>query len=433
MAAQGATSGVGGRWAGSGMHETWLRSEALRLLRFFRATVDPGGRFVELDDERRPMPTGCPPATEPRQSLLTVARAVHGYALGELVGVPGSRPIVARGLDVLWTEHRDTVNGGYVEATGSPSATVSTKSAYGHAFVLLAASSGMAAGHDVARALYDDVLGVIGEHFWSPEEGASREAFSADWSELEDYRGANSNMHMCEAFLAASDVAGDDELAARALRIAQLLIGDRARGNGWLLPEHYDSSWRPELEYNRDLPDHPFRPYGVTIGHLLEWSRLVLSTWLATGRRDTWLVEAAEALFDRAVALGWDREHGGLAYTVGWDGTPVNDDHYWWPVAEGIGASSYLGELVGGVHYEEWYRRFWDFAAEHLIDAERGGWYAQLDVANRRKVHPWYGKPDLYHALQACLLPLVAPAPGLAAELRRAAEGRGTSGVRDRP
>ena len=48
---------------------------------------------------------------------------------------------------------------------------------------------------------------------------------------------------------------------------------------------------------------------------------------------------------------------------------------------------------------------FWEFAAAHLIDHERGGWYPMLDEHNVRKSHPWYGKPDIYHSLQACLLP----------------------------
>ena len=30
------------------------------------------------------------------------------------------------------------------------------------------------------------------------------------------------------------------------------------------------------LDYNRDQPAHPFRPYGVTPGHGLEWSRLTV-------------------------------------------------------------------------------------------------------------------------------------------------------------
>ncbi|MFZ2056163.1 MAG: AGE family epimerase/isomerase [Acidimicrobiales bacterium] len=415
-------AGIPHTWLRSPAHRAWLLGQAQRLLDFFRASLDETGHFVELDDNGQPVHARDASQSVPAQNLLIVARAVHSYALGELLGVPGCGPIVDQGLDVLWSEHRDTKAGGYFQAVNATGLVDSTKSAYSHAFVLLGASSALAAGHD-ARLLYDDVRAVIDEHFWSEDDGASRESFTGNWDESESYRGANSNMHLCEAFLAAADSTGDRALADRASRIARLLIDGHARSHGWMLPEHYDPAWQPRLDYNHDLLDDLFRPYGVTIGHLLEWSRLLLSTWIATGENDSWLREAARALFERAVEVGWDDEHGGLSYTVDFDGSPANPDHYWWPIAEGIGASVFLLQLTGDALYESWYRKFWDFAGCHLIDYARGGWYPELDATNRRKLGPWYGKPDVYHALQSCLLPLLTPAPSLAGALRSAPPG----------
>jgi sulfoquinovose isomerase len=404
-------------WWRTPAHRAWLLGQAVRLLDFFRASVDETGHFFELDDNGGRLHVRGAAAAS--QSLLTVARSVHSYALGELLGVPGCGPIVDQGLSTLWTDHRDTEAGGYLDTVAPTGATGSTKSAYGHAFVLLASSSALMAGHD-ARSLYADVRTVIDEHFWSEEDGAARESFSANWTELEAYRGANANMHLCEAFLAAADATGDRELVERAARIQRLLIDGHARQHGWMLPEHYDPAWNPQLAYNHDRLDDPFRPYGVTIGHLLEWSRLLGSTWVATEGGEEWVRHAAGELFQRAVDVGWDDEHGGLSYTVEFDGSPANPDHYWWPVAEGIAASVFLAQLTGDASYEVWYRKFWDFAAAHLIDHARGGWYPELDPTNRRKVEPWHGKPDLYHALQSCLLPLLAPSPSLAGALRSA-------------
>src|SRR5581483_9617182 len=104
--------GDGRSWLDSHEHRAWLTGQALRLLDFFRATVGAGGSFAELDDDGRPLPTGCPPARSPRQNLLTVARVVHCYAVAELRGVPGCRAIVARGLETIWEEHRDVRGGG---------------------------------------------------------------------------------------------------------------------------------------------------------------------------------------------------------------------------------------------------------------------------------------------------------------------------------
>jgi sulfoquinovose isomerase len=435
-------------WIGRPSHRAWLDHQARDLLRFHRATLGADGHFIELDDDGRPNPGGGRPGHVPAQQLLTVARTVHCYALGELLGIPGCRPVVARGLETLWDDHRDPDAGGYVAGVDSAGPTDTTKAAYNHAFVLLAASSALTTDHDGARAVLSDVLGVIDEHFWDDGDGASREDFDRDWHPVEAYRGANANMHLCEAFLAAADVTGRSDLADRALRIAQRLIDGQARAQGWLLPEHYDEAWSPVFEYNRDRPDDPFRPYGATIGHSLEWSRLVLTAARANAGAapvgaagqgadpgagaGAWAVAAAEALFGRAVELGWDARHGGLVYTVGWDGAPVNSDHYWWPIAEGITAAAALAEVTGRPGYETWYRRFWDFASTVLIDHRRGGWYPQFDATNRPKVHPWYGKPDLYHALQACLLPGRPPAPSVAGAIRRA-EADPSSSDRERP
>jgi len=296
---------VDGSWLESAQHRTWMVDQALRLLSFFMGSVDAGGRFVELDDDGQPLPLGSPPAPAPRQNLLTVTRVVHSYALGEMLGFPGGRAIVDRGLTTLWDEHRDPVAGGYVEAVGRDGPGDTTKAAYGHAHVLLAAASAVAAGHSEASALFDDALAVIDEHFWSEHDGAATtEACDREWRPLEAYRGANSNMHLCESLLAAAEVGERPDLADRAARLAARFIDAQARAHGWLLPEHYDLSWEPMLEYNRANLDDPCRPYGATIGHSLEWSRLVICARIATGRLDDWFVEASEAMFDRGVSVG---------------------------------------------------------------------------------------------------------------------------------
>lgn len=417
---------VGGppSWLEAQFHRDWVTAQAMSLWSFFRASMDPEGWWVELDDDGRALPTGCPPGVAPRQNLLTVARMTHSYALGELLGVPGCAGIVECGLAALWERHRDRELGGYIEAIGRPGPDDKIKTLYGHAHVILAASSALVAGHDPARNLLADVLAVLDEHFWSEHDGAGSEAYDHQWRELESYRGANSNMHLCEALLAAADAADRPDLVVRAERLVRRFADGYARAHQWLLPEHFSPDWAARLDYNAERLDDPFRPYGATLGHSLEWARLALAVQLAAGTTDASLLEASEALFDRAVALGWDHALGGLPYTVNWDGSVANPDHYFWPVAEGIATSSYLFRTTGKPVYETWYRRFWEFAATHLIDHQRGGWYPLLDARNRRKVHPWYGKPDVYHSLQACLLPIMPMASSAAGAVRMGAQQR---------
>ena len=137
----------------------------------------------------------------------------------------------------------------------------------------------------------------------------------------------------------------------------------------------------------------------------------MIQLWQLGERRVGWLPEAARALFRTAVEHGWDAGAGGFYYTLDWSNAPDRTDRFWWPCAEGIGAAAALNSLSDHVFYEAWYRRIWGFVDGYVIDKVRGGWHPELD-ADLHPVHRVFsGKPDLYHALQACLIPLL-PATG---------------------
>ena len=404
-------------WLGLPAHRAWLAAETGRLLDFAAASAVPGG-FAALDDD------GVPDASEPLQ-LLIATRMTHVFSLGHLLGRPGSGPLADHGVAALRDGFRDPEHDGWWSALtrdGRPAAT--EKQAYDHAFVVLAASSASLAGRSGADDLLADALAVVEERFWSAGEQMSVESWDAPWRALDGYRGANANMHMTEAFLAAGDATGDRVWHDRALRIAERLIDGTARAHGWRVPEHYDDAWRPRPDYNRSEPRHQFRPYGVTPGHGLEWSRLLLHLRASLGDPPGWLLDAARALFERALADG-RQPGGGIVYTTDHDGRPVVADRLHWVIAEAIGAAAALHHATGEDAYERWYRTLWDYAALHLLDRERGSWHHELDEHDRPSAGMWQGKPDAYHAVQATLIPRLPLAPGMAAALRQGLLDRG--------
>jgi mannose/cellobiose epimerase-like protein (N-acyl-D-glucosamine 2-epimerase family) len=181
--------------------------------------------------------------------------------------------------------------------------------------------------------------------------------------------------------------------------------------------EHFAADWTPLPDYNSEARDHPFRPYGVTPGHGLEWARLLLGLHAALEAPPRWLIEAAERLFERAVADGWV-EPGGFVYTTDRAGVPVVERRLHWVVTEAIGAAAVLHEATGRPQYEAWYRRAWDFADAHLLDRAHGSWRHELDAGLQPVEGTWSGKPDIYHALQATLIPRLPLSPSLAGALR---------------
>jgi sulfoquinovose isomerase len=391
-----------------------LLGEAERLIGFARGSLHPDGGFALLDD------SGSARLDEPVQTWQT-CRMTHVFAIAHLLGDEDAAAYVEHGLRALQNRLRDAEHGGWFAAVGADGPTASTKEAYTHAFVVLAASSAAVVGRPGARALLDEALAVVDERFWDDGRGAVTDVWDRAWTELEPYRGANANMHMVEALLAASDVTGDDRWRRRALRTAELVVHHFAGGHAWRLPEHYDEDWEPLPEYNSDDRAHAFRPYGVTPGHLLEWSRLCLHLRAALGdSAPDWLLPDARALFDAAVRDGWAADGAdGFVYTVDQHGKPVVRQRLHWVVAEAIGAASALAREVGDDEYAEWYRRWWAYADRHLLDLEHGSWHHELDPQNQPSSGTWSGKPDVYHALQATLIPLLPLSPTLVTALGR--------------
>jgi mannose/cellobiose epimerase-like protein (N-acyl-D-glucosamine 2-epimerase family) len=396
--------------------EAWLEQETRRLLAFGRLLPHPDGGAVWLDDDGRPDPT------RPVLTWIT-ARTVHVYALAHLLGVDGAREIAAQALRGLVGQLHDPVHGGWFAAVG-PDGWDDAKSCYDHAFVVLAGSSATVAGLEGGPALLEEALAVLDTRFWEPAAGMHADRWDRAWRTLDPYRGVNANMHAVEALLAASDATGDPRWRDRALTIAGHVVDEWARGNGWRVPEHFDEHWQPRPMHNEDHPDDRFQPFGATVGHALEWSRLLLHLAAALGDpAPAWLRESAVSLFDRAVADGWSVDGApGFVYTTDWDGAPVVHDRLHWVLAEGVGAAAALASATGDVaRYQAPYREWWAFAEEHFIDRERGSWRHQLDRLNRPSATVWSGKPDIYHAAQATLIPRLPLAPGI---VRATAEGR---------
>jgi sulfoquinovose isomerase len=392
------------------LHRAFLTEQTLDLLNFGRKTATEGVGALWLDD------AGEPDRTRPLLTWIT-SRMTHVYAIGTLLGVPGSSTIANAALRGLLGPLRDTEHGGWFAAAGDGAAADTAKACYDHAFVLLAASSARAAGLADADDLFEAAAATFLDRFWDDATGLCVDEWDRTFTTLSPYRGINANMHAVEAMLAAADITGDPAWSERALRICRF-VATTAEQHHWRLPEHFDQTWTPQLEFNRDRPNDPFKPYGATIGHGLEWARLLLHAEATTGTADSTLLNAAVGLFGRAVTDGWaPNGHPGFVYTTGWDGAPVARDRLHWVVAEGINAAAALQQRTGEAGYGTLYDTFWEYAATFLIDHARGSWRHQLDDENHPSNTVWSGKPDTYHVFQAVLGPRLPLTPMITAAI----------------
>ena len=389
-----------------------LNREAQELVDFGKRFAWPGGGASYLDDEGNPVPSEGLYAYES-------GRYAHAYTLGLLAGyVPEDEalPLIKQALDGFTTGLLlDREHGGWYTRVGKEGTPDPNKGCYAHAFVILGAASASLVHIPESRALLDKALKVYDRYFWDEQYGMPRDTWDTSFTHCEQYRGINSSMHSVEAFLAASDALEEPKYRLRAGRMIQRTVGFASDCN-WHIPEHFTEEWKPVYEYNAEKKDDQFKPYGTTPGHSLEWGRLI-TQWAVSSydhgeidesTRDRY-IEAAENLFAVAVETGWNVDgQMGLVYTVDWEGRPVVHDRMHWTLAEGIDTASVLYRITGKSIYAEWYARFWQYVDEYMIDHQRGSWFHQLDANNQVIGTVWPGKPDIYHALQATLIPCVA-------------------------
>ncbi|MGN1140517.1 MAG: AGE family epimerase/isomerase [Oliverpabstia sp.] len=394
----------------------FLQELCNELLGFGHKFPSPGGSSYYLGDD------GTPWKERNRETWIT-SRMAHVYSIGTMLGHEGSEELVDAALKGLRGELHDVKNGGWYAGLTADGNIVENKQCYAHAFVILAATSGMLAQRPGAEELLQDALKLYDLRFWNEEEGLSCDTWNTEFTVLDDYRGINANMHTVEAFLAVADVAGKEEYRVRAGRIIDRVTG-WAADNNWRIPEHFTKDWIADLECNKEKPDDQFKPYGATPGHGIEWARLITQWALSTYKEEKEAagkyIEIAENLYNRAVEDAWNADGApGIAYTTDWNGNPIVHDRMHWTLAEAINTSATLYHVTKKQKYADDFAEFMEYLEDKVHDHVNGSWFHQLDRNNNVIGTVWPGKSDIYHALQATLIPYYSPDVSIAAAVKQ--------------
>jgi mannose/cellobiose epimerase-like protein (N-acyl-D-glucosamine 2-epimerase family) len=386
--------------------EAFLRAHIAQTMAFYHPrAIDPHGGFFHYFRDDGTVYDAT------HRHLVSSTRFVFDYAMAAREFAADAAlhaqylDAARHGLAYLRERHRDAGGGGYAWTIRDGAPEDRTQHAYGAAFVLLAYAVAGGAGVEEARAWLDETWRLLEARYWDGAFGLYRDEADPEWR-FSDYRGQNSNMHLCEALLAASETTGELRYLERALELADHMTRRQAAKAGGLVWEHYDRDWNVDWDYHREDPKHLFRPWGFQPGHQTEWAKLLLTLderLRAGGGAPGWLAPRAQELFDTAVARAWDQEYGGLCYGFAPDGTVCDDDKYFWVQAESIAAAARLAQHTGESRYWQWYERLWAYAWRHFVDHRYGAWYRILDRANRKysdEKSP-AGKTD-YHTMSAC-------------------------------
>lgn len=377
--------------------DSFLTTHIKSILAFYdnRVVDKTGGYFQNYYDNGELFDN------EQRQ-LVSSTRIIVNYAkAGQYFQNEDYLDIARHGLDYLENVHWQAKSQNYAWTLVNHQPDDMTQQAYGYAFVLLAYAAAKSAGIICDDQPLINTFERLEQRFWQDEYGLYADEINLAGT-LSDYRGQNSNMHLCEAMIAAFEATQNTMFLDRAMLIAKNIVQRQASLTDNLVWEHYTQTFKPDWEYNKSDPKNLYRPWGFQPGHQTEWTKLLLS--LNRIKPQSWLVEHATTLFDRAFDTAWDKENGGLIYGFNPQGEWCDDDKYFWVQAESFAAAAMLYEVTQDTRYLERYHKLWEYCWQHMIDHQYGAWFRVLHRDNSKysSIKSAAGAKCDYHTICAC-------------------------------
>ncbi len=337
------------------------------------------------------------------RQLVSSTRIIVNYAMaGIALNKPEYLDIAKHGLNYVEQVHWQEDSQTYAWTLENHQPVDMTQQAYGYAFVLLAYSAAKKANIITSDEPLLKVYQLLEQRFWQKDFGLYADEINVH-GELNDYRGQNANMHLCEAMIAAYEASQNTLFLDRAALIAKNIVQRQASLTDGLIWEHYTTDFQPDWEYNKNDPKNLYRPWGFQPGHQTEWTKLLLM--LNRHQPSAWLVESAKTLFDRAMDVAWDNTHGGLIYGFDPNGNWCDDDKYFWVQAESFAAAAMLYKATNEEIYLSHYNKLWQYSWDHMIDHTHGAWFRVISKSNDKLSNEKSsaGAKCDYHTLGACL------------------------------
>lgn len=214
----------------------------------------------------------------------------------------------------------------------------------------------------------------IEDHSFDCEKDGYFEAFTRNWSPIEDMRLSdkdanesktmNTHLHVLEAYTCLYRV-WENGLLKERLRGLIEIFEKRILSDDGHLRLFFDDDWNCSYDT-------------ISYGHDIEASWLIHEAALVLG--DKKLTERIERVVPKIAAAaleGFGPERGMIYEKEGHEGTADGDRH-WWVQAETVVGCFNLWEHAGSQEGLENALMCWEFIKAHLIDHEGGEWFWSL-------------------------------------------------------
>jgi mannobiose 2-epimerase len=365
--------------------------------------IDRAGGGYQLALDRFGRPTG---ATE--RYVVTQGRTLWLFA--RLSRSRWARPEhlewAGHGYRFLRDQMRDRDHGGYLWSVGPGGDGDPRKHLYGQSVAL----EGLleyerASGDRGAGDLADELFNLLDARCHDRRYGGYHECFTRDWTPeapgdtgLLGYRTGlkttAAHMHLMTALTSKLSQRPSAQARERLVEIVVLLSAGSAAAGGrtCLVPRHDDWS--------------PARPQRTSYGHDLECVWMLMDACAALGISDRPLVPMFAALWDHALAHGFDHHRGGF-YKEGGVRLPAHArSKLWWVQAEGLLSALRMHRRTGEARYLAAFDVTLRWIVDEQADWEHGDWHREVSRYGLRrgdKAGPWQDGFHQARALIQCL------------------------------
>lgn len=357
----------------------WLQQDALPLWSQCGVDSRNGSSFEKL------LPNGSPDLYSSRR-MRVQARQIFVFSRAEQLGwIRGMDSVVKRMAD--FSSRCGTLpcrSDGFVHLLDHEFQILDSKyDLYDHAFFILGSAAAYATyGHraDLRRA--QNILEWLDLKFKHPSGGWAEGNYEAP------YRRQNPHMHLFEAFLFLYEATQKPMWLSRAQSILELFNRYFYSSEEAIVREYFDQQWGLAEGEAGDV---------VEPGHLMEWVWLLRWYQKCSGQ-DQGVV--ADALYEKALAIGLDPDSGLLYDAVDKSGRVLEATKRCWPVTEYIKASLSQARY-GCLGAEDHAARGIELLFQYYIRDNVPGTYLDRRSADNGVADSSISASTLYHLLGA--------------------------------
>lgn len=378
-----------------------IRNELDNILNYWsRYSIDreKGGFAGKVDNLNNQIPHAAKGAVLNTRILWTFS-AAYG-----VTGNPDHLVIADSAFQYIRDHFSDKQYGGVywsLDADGNPLDT--HKQVYAQSFGIYGMSEYYrASGNGEALALAIEWYRLIEQYSLDTRYGGYIDAFSRNWSFLEDKRLSakddnavktmNTHLHIIEGYANLYEIWPDPLLGIRIRELLTIFQEKILNKKNSHLELFFDEEWN-------------LKPGFISYGHDIEAGWL-LQSCAESINDEAWIArtKANAVNITNAAMEGLDKD-GGLWYELDAKiGRPVKEKH-WWPQAEALIGLCNAWQITGITGYRDAMLGNWQFIKKHILDQGKGEWF--WGIKQDYSVMEGHDKIGLwkcpYHNSRACM------------------------------